>query len=268
MIQAAFFDIDGTILDHTDMKSVFPESTKQSLAALQRKGIKVFISTGRAPYMLDGRFGVRSLFPFDGYCTMNGQLVLEADGAVIHTLSHNPEDVLGLVDLVQDHPLPAFIQEADTSFPLIDHPFVRRHFEWMGEPFPALYDPARLAEHPVLQFNIFMDPKEAAQILKPLKHIEITSSGGDILDVIPRGGGKEMGLAAVVKHYGFTQENTIAFGDGPNDIRMLQWAGTGVAMGNATEDVKAIADYITTPVFDNGVKNALLHLGILTPEDF
>ena len=48
---------------------------------------------------------------------------------------------------------------------------------------------------------------------------------------------------------------------------MLDWAGTGVAMGNAPDAVKAGADYVTTSVSDNGVKNALLHLGILSQDD-
>ncbi|WP_305116263.1 HAD hydrolase family protein [Acutalibacter muris] len=49
---------------------------------------------------------------------------------------------------------------------------------------------------------------------------------------------------------------------------MLRHARIGVAMGNAEPEVKAVADYVTTPVWEDGVKNALLHLGILTDGDF
>ena len=76
------------------------------------------------------------------------------------------------------------------------------------------------------------------------------------------------GLEAVIRHYGFKREETAAFGDGMNDLGMIRWAGTGVAMGNAEPEVKAVADYVTTPVWEDGVKNALLHLGILTDGDF
>ncbi len=72
----------------------------------------------------------------------------------------------------------------------------------------------------------------------------------------------------VIRHYGFKREETAAFGDGMNDLGMIRWAGTGVAMGNAEPEVKAVADYVTTPVWEDGVKNALLHLGILTDGDF
>ena len=58
-------------------------------------------------------------------------------------------------------------------------------------------------------------------------------------------------------------ENVVAFGDGGNDIPMLEVAGVGVAMGNATDEVKNHADHVTTSVDDNGIANALSHLGII-----
>ena len=55
----------------------------------------------------------------------------------------------------------------------------------------------------------------------------------------------------------------MAFGDGGNDMSMLSAAGVGVAMGNALDKVKAEADYVTTNVDDDGIRNALLHFGII-----
>ena len=133
MIQAAFFDIDGTLLDHTDGKSVFPQSTAAALAALQRKGVKVFVSTGRAPAMLDSVRGlspsIRELFPFDGFATFNGQLVLERDGTVIHRMSHDPENIRKLIPLAQKEQFPCFVLEEVESFPLTDHPSIRQHYQ-------------------------------------------------------------------------------------------------------------------------------------------
>ena len=64
-------------------------------------------------------------------------------------------------------------------------------------------------------------------------------------------------------HYGITREQTMAFGDGGNDTDMLAYAGIGVAMGNATAEPKAVADYITDDVDHDGVRNALLHFRVL-----
>lgn len=55
----------------------------------------------------------------------------------------------------------------------------------------------------------------------------------------------------------------MAFGDGGNDISIIRRAGTGVAMGNAGDNVKAAADYVTTSVDDDGVMNALVHFGVI-----
>ena len=68
-------------------------------------------------------------------------------------------------------------------------------------------------------------------------------------DLIADGNSKAAGMQAIIDHFGIRQQDTIAFGDGDNDIEMLEFAGIGVAMGNATPEVKAAADVITE---DNG----------------
>ena len=65
------------------------------------------------------------------------------------------------------------------------------------------------------------------------------------------------------KHLGIGLEECIAFGDGGNDMTILQTAGIGVAMGNAYEGVKDVADYVTTSVDEDGIRNAFIHFGII-----
>lgn len=263
-MKAVFFDIDGTLLDHTDGKSVMPQSTIDSLAAMRKKGIKLFVATGRDPIKVDD---ADNYFPFDGFVTLNGQIVKTREGVPIRMAPHDPENIRKLIPLVHKADFPCVIIEEDRSFPANDNEFNRQHFQWAGVPFPPFYDPARLDEHPVYQFLAYM-PLEESHILTDVLDVEPTSSGGCLLDVIPRGGGKEVGIAAVADYYGFAQKEIMVFGDGINDVRMLRWAGIGVAMGNGSDTVKAAADYVTTPVSDNGIKNALLHFGVLTEEDF
>jgi hydroxymethylpyrimidine pyrophosphatase-like HAD family hydrolase len=59
------------------------------------------------------------------------------------------------------------------------------------------------------------------------------------------------------------REDSIAFGDGPNDVEMIQYAQTGVVMGNGFSDLKKVADYVTTDINDNGVWNGMKHLGLI-----
>ena len=67
----------------------------------------------------------------------------------------------------------------------------------------------------------------------------------------------------MLEHFGWTKDNAIAFSDGGNDVDMLRFAGIGVAMGNATDEPKAAADYVTDSVDDAGIANALKHFGVI-----
>lgn len=264
LIQAIFCDIDGTLLDHSGEKSVFPASTEKALAAAQRKGVKIFVATGRYPATLRQ---ITGFFPFDGFITLNGQLVTLRDGTVIRKAAHDPEDIRRLIPLVHKEGLASQIIEEDRTFPITNSPEITQYYRWAGEPVPPAYDLARLEDHPVLQILLHLPLEEGKKVLAPLEHIEVTSAGGDLLDVIPKGGGKEVGIAAAADHLGVPRESIMTFGDGINDVRMLQWAGTGVAMGNAAPEAKAAADYVTTAVWDNGVQNALLHFGVVTEKE-
>jgi Cof subfamily protein (haloacid dehalogenase superfamily) len=77
------------------------------------------------------------------------------------------------------------------------------------------------------------------------------------LDLSPVGVSKASGVAYVCEELGVPQEATLAIGDGRNDIELLRWAGRGVAMGQAVEEVKAAADDVTETVYDDGVVTEL-----------
>ena len=71
------------------------------------------------------------------------------------------------------------------------------------------------------------------------------------------------GIMAIARHKGFDIEQTIAFGDGGNDLSMILKAGTGIAMANATDSLKLHADYITDSVDQDGILNALQHFNVI-----
>ena len=82
-------------------------------------------------------------------------------------------------------------------------------------------------------------------------------------DITAKGADKGEGIRTMAEHLGLDFQNTIAFGDGGNDSSMIKAAGIGVAMGNALESLKAEADYTTTSVDNDGIMNALRHLGLI-----
>jgi hydroxymethylpyrimidine pyrophosphatase-like HAD family hydrolase len=81
----------------------------------------------------------------------------------------------------------------------------------------------------------------------------------DFADITAQGTDKGRGLRAFMAFLGLKKEETMAFGDGGNDIPIVREAGIGVAMGNANESLKAVADYVTAGVDEEGIRKALEH---------
>ncbi|MEG0255836.1 HAD-IIB family hydrolase, partial [Vagococcus sp.] len=77
------------------------------------------------------------------------------------------------------------------------------------------------------------------------------------VDVLPENGSKAETLKVVAKQYGFNREDIIAFGDGNNDMEMIQYAGIGVAMGNGRDELKEVSDFVTLTNNDGGICHAL-----------
>jgi hydroxymethylpyrimidine pyrophosphatase-like HAD family hydrolase len=87
----------------------------------------------------------------------------------------------------------------------------------------------------------------------PVEGLEVTYSGLPMIEIVPPGSGKDAGLAWLANHLGISNDRVVAFGDGLNDLGMLRWAGTGVAMGQAPAAVMKCADEVTTSNDDDGV---------------
>ena len=83
------------------------------------------------------------------------------------------------------------------------------------------------------------------------------------MDLIAKGGGKSSAILRLLDKMGILPEETIAFGDGENDMGMLELAGIGVAMGNAEEQVRKIADYVTSDIDEDGLEKALKHFQVV-----
>lgn len=95
------------------------------------------------------------------------------------------------------------------------------------------------------------------------EHVEHTRWSPNFCDVIPAGGGKPAGIAAVRARWGLAPEECVAFGDGGNDVPMFGCVGTSVAMGNAAADVRAAATMVAPDVDDDGLLAACRELGLV-----
>ena len=256
MIKAIFFDIDGTLVSFKTHR--VPDSTLRALEMLREKGIRLFISTGRHELLIDNVD--KSLF--DGIVSLNGQCVRIGD-EVIHTNAMPAEDARAAVRFVRERGIATIFEGVDFIRINAVTERARAGAALINLQLPAPADMDDLPEHPILQLIFFADTVQEEAILREVPACEATRWTPLLCDIIPRGGGKHIGIGKVLDHYGFSREECMAFGDGDNDITMLRYAGIGVAMGNADATVKAAADYVTTGTDASGIAKALRHFNII-----
>ena len=256
MIKAAFFDIDGTLLSH-DTRSV-PESARAAMHRLREQGILCVAATGRQICEM-GKLPSADL-PFDGYVTLNGQMVLDGNENILYAIPITGPAKEYLVKGFMEKRFPASFVEQDRMYVNYVDDLVRAVHDRICTAVPEEL-PWTGAD--IYQVCVYMLDKDK-YLLDPIADECVMSRwhfGG--YDVVAKGGGKVNGIEQYLALQGIGREEIIAFGDGENDVDMLRFAGIGVAMGNGVAEAKAAADYVTTDIDDDGIANALKHFGLI-----
>lgn len=257
-IKAAFFDADGTLLSfktHT-----ISESTKRALHALKKSGTKCFLATGRAPYMCDSI----DTSDMEGFILFNGQFILDRYG-VIFKATIDKDDVATVVGQVHQGLYECAFLAEQKAYASGRNELVDRVDEMAHISFPV-EDIDQALNQDIYQFNIFLLPGKTDIVRNNTKHLKITRWTPEFVDAFPIDGGKSHGVDKMLEHYQIPQEESIAFGDGGNDLQMFGAAGTSVAMGNGNPEVKEEADFVTDDVDHNGIWNACVKLGLIDGE--
>lgn len=257
MMKAIFFDIDGTLLSYKSGR--VPESTINSLLSLKAKGIKIFIATGRH---LSEMTELPDIFDeFDGYITLNGQICLDENKNFLYGEPFSPEISEDLVALFNEKKYPlALVDEENYSINFLNETVYKAHSL-------VVIDVPKVGlslSSPIYQAICYvgeeLDEELRSRLPKGCTLTRWNPYGADIISV---NGGKSVGIKYFQSRFGFSTDEIMAFGDADNDIDMLRFAGIGVALGNAKENVKAYADYVTTDIDEDGIYKALVHFGIL-----
>ena len=257
MTKAIFFDLDGTLVSFQTHE--ISQNTLNALHTLRDRGIKLFLSTGRHRRMLGYPM---SVFPFDGAITLSGQYCT-CGGTVLRSNPMTPAAVEELVGAARSNAFSCIFLEGEDIYLNRMTPNTQEFLKDLNPPTPALADPARALGRDVYQGIAFLTPEEEHLLLDRAPHLTTTRWHPHFLDVIPSGGGKDKGVDAVLEHLGIALADSMAFGDGENDLSMLVHCGIGVAMGTASPAVQAQADYVTGSVDEDGVVTALEHFGLL-----
>ena len=260
MIKALFFDIDGTLVSFRTHS--VPKPTVEALAEARRRGVRIFISTGRPKPLINNLDPIESLI--DGYITVNGAICTVGS----ETVSRNPidpKDVEVILHAADRMDVPSLIVGEARAIVHNHKPIVDRIFGGMlaitGIDRATTTD--QMLEAPIYQMTPFFDTDQEAEVARLLRHSESTRWCEYFSDVISADADKGRGMEIIAGHEGIALDECMAFGDGGNDISILKKAGTGVAMGNAGDEVKAAADYVTEHIDNEGVAKALRHFGVI-----
>ena len=260
MIKALFFDIDGTLVSFKTHS--VPESTVKALTEAKDRGLRIFISTGRPGPLINNIEPIEHLI--DGYITVNGAICTVRRQIISRTPIDN-EDVRTIIDASDRLGIPSLIVGEDRAVVHNHRPIVDKVFGEMLaiKGIDRNTGTEEMLSRPVFQLTPFFSHEQETEITPLLRHAESTRWCEYFSDVISADADKGKGLEAMAARLGLDISETMAFGDGGNDLPIIRCAGVGVAMGNAGPEVKAAADYVTSPVDDDGIRNALAAYGVI-----
>lgn len=255
--KSSFFDVDGTLLSHSQY--AVPLSTRRSLDKLKAKGIKCIIATGRHMYDLHN-LPVKNI-KFDAYITLNGQLCFDEQGNVI---SGNPivgSDKKRIIQLFNEKSIPIMLIEKEKMY--IN--FINHHVELAQKAISTeLPDIGEYTDsEEIYQAIAYIEKEKETVISGQLPDCKITRWNDYAADIISGTGDKTSGILEYLNLNHIKKEETMAFGDGDNDIEMIKFAHIGVAMGNADNEVKENADFITDSIDHDGIEKALIKFKII-----
>lgn len=257
-----FFDIDGTLWDE---KMIVPESTKLAIKMLQEKGHKAFVCTGRAMGNVnDPQF---EEIGFDGFIAACGNHV-EMDGKILYERNMSYEDVKAIYDISREHNLPIIYE--GTKFQWLD----REGFD--GDTYidyivqnlkdaAVFLDECDLSEIEANKFSALANEQTNYPAVEEalVDRFDFMDHGDGIIEAVPKGTSKATGIAWLCEHLNISKEDTYALGDSINDLEMLAFVGHSIAMGNASQAAKDVAEYVTTHIHEDGVYNALKHYNLI-----
>ena len=255
-IRIIFFDIDGTLID--PQTGVTSPNTVFTLRRLQERGVKICISTGRAPSEVPDFGGLT----FDAYCTYNGSLCY-AGSEILHSNPIPPQDVAQVLKNAAGIGRPAAVATRSRLAANGWDQDLADYYRLAKLELTVAPDFDLACREDVYQILVGCRRDEHAALIREAQGVKIAVSWDRAVDVIPANSGKGIAIARVLAHFGLEASQAMAFGDSFNDLDMLRVVGTGVAMGNAAEQLKAVADDVCGPVSEDGIYHYCLSRGLI-----
>ncbi len=273
MSKIIFLDIDGTI---RSFDGTIPDSAREAIIKARQNGHKVCLSSGR-PY-----FQVADMLPgltFDGIISGSGSYVFYEGECLRHKyITEFSYLVLcsyllqhGCVFELMTHSNYFLLRQSVEEFQLIGREIqasLGENAKKFVDSLPIVIDSLLdvYAIEKILFFSDTLSMEELKATWDTCFYIVPSSipCGGKIAgEITPAVVTKAAGISSILEVSGFEKADVIAIGDSDNDIDMIQLAGRGIAMGNGNDAVKAVADYVTLPLAEDGLYHAFVHEGLI-----
>ena len=276
MPKVLFIDIDGTLVNY---ETVIPQSAIDAIQKARYNGHKVYVCTGRSRAEVYENIWNIGL---DGMIGGNGAYVEDVGKVIMH--QHiTEEQCRHIVDWLQDRKLEFYLESnnglfASKNFEKASEPVLKLYMGRKGKDasnvtvrsiFPNMIFDGELCRDDVDKvsfiLNSYQDYIDASEEFKDL-NVGTWGGAGELAlfgDFYAKGITKAHAISVLLEHLGMKQEDTIAFGDAKIDIPMLEYCNIGVAMGNCGDEIKAMADFVTDEVDEDGLYKAFLKLGLI-----
>ena len=244
MIKAIFLDIDGTLI--SGKRPSIKKEVIEGLKQVRKKGIQLFIASGRHMLELE-ELKLVEQFEFDGYLLLNGGYCT-IGSQIIYDNKIAQEDLKEIVKIVKENITHVNQRVIDAQASI-------------STMIPPISNQINIDN--IYQVDPYVDEKGIKEIIKNTKNIKVTKWHDYAYDIVPKTGGKAAAIQAVSKHFGYQKEELMAFGDGHNDIEMLDVVGYPIVMENGSDEVKQHACYICDDVEKEGILKGLKHFNLI-----
>lgn len=259
MKKVVFFDIDGTLWDN---KQQIPDSTREALLQLKKNGHYLFICSGRTRVFIPDE----ALMPlgFDGIvagCGTYGEFQGKTEFYHKIELEQIKKDSEYLNKLKA-----AYILEGRYALYIDEGRFEDEFYNEMQKTLGdnLLRVTGNENQFEVSKFCVNYMQEHQQELEQELeKRYDIIHRDGGFMEIVPKGFNKATGIQQMCEILGIAHEDTYAFGDSTNDLDMLKYVAHSVAMGDGMQQAKDAAEYVTTPLWEDGIYNGLKHYGLI-----
>ncbi len=257
-IKLVALDMDGTLLNRQKLVS---EKNKQAIAKALEKGIYVTIATGRMP--ISATYFAKQLGMNCPVISCNGGVVKSLDGkSTIFEAHFQPDTIFKLIKMCYENNWYIRWYIGDTIYVrYIDYDMFPAYKTTKGMHIVAVGDDYKKYIYNVTQL-VICDytghiQKAYDKVSAEFKNnLGFQQNTGYTMDVTPPGITKSVGLSKLAQYLNISPDEIMAAGDGDNDLTMIEYAGLGIAMDNAIDELKNIAQFITKDCDDSGIAYA------------